>query len=208
MSGAACLTVRPTMIQQFQEGALIPGTRQKAVLNSSDRLYEELRDQSFAAVGPRLGEKAKAIQVNYQVRWAARSWRHRRCQSCAGRHVLCSDNRAAESYMQHPPAHIPRTVPQLGRGCLLVTLAGIPQQRAQHLGKAGVQGSKATDRTMAELKEFAGELKALPNISRHISLAEELSRRIARPGFRDRVTVEQALLDGHSLDSTAETLEV
>ena len=61
---------------------------------------------------------------------------------------------------------------------------------------------------MAELKEFAGELKALPNISRHISLAEELSRRIARPGFRDRVTVEQALLDGHSLDSTAETLEV
>jgi len=76
------------------------------------------------------------------------------------------------------------------------------------LAKAAVQGSKATDRTMAELKEFAGELKALPNISRHISLAEELSRRIARPGFRDRVTVEQALLDGHSLDSTAETLEV
>ena len=74
--------------------------------------------------------------------------------------------------------------------------------------KTPAQGSKATERTMAELKEFAGELKALPNISRHISLAEELSRRIARPGFRDRVTVEQALLDGHSLDSTAETLEV
>ena len=42
---------------------------------------------------------------------------------------------------------------------------------------------------MAELKEFAGELKALPSISRHIGLAEELSRRIARPGFRDRVQV-------------------
>ena len=37
------------------------------MLNSSDRLYEELRDQSFAAVGPRLGEKAKAIQTNYQA---------------------------------------------------------------------------------------------------------------------------------------------
>ena len=42
---------------------------------------------------------------------------------------------------------------------------------------------------MAELKEFAGELKALPSISRHIGLAEELSRRIARPGFRNRVQV-------------------
>ena len=38
------------------------------MLNSSDRLYAELRDQSFAAVGPRLGEKAKAIQTNYQAR--------------------------------------------------------------------------------------------------------------------------------------------
>ena len=61
---------------------------------------------------------------------------------------------------------------------------------------------------MAELKEFAGELKALPNISRHISIAGELSRRIARPGFRDRVQVEQALLDGVSIDSSAERLEV
>lgn len=61
---------------------------------------------------------------------------------------------------------------------------------------------------MAELKEFAGELKALPSISRHIGLAEELSRRIARPGFRDRVQVEQALLDGVTVDSSAETIEV
>lgn len=36
------------------------------VLNSSDRLFAELRDASFAAVGPRLGEKAKLIQTNYQ----------------------------------------------------------------------------------------------------------------------------------------------
>ncbi len=56
-----------------QTRTLVRVTRQKAVLNSSDRLYEELRDQSFAAVGPRLGEKAKAIQVNYQVRWARRT---------------------------------------------------------------------------------------------------------------------------------------
>lgn len=36
------------------------------MLNSSDRLFAELRDASFAAVGPRLGEKAKLIQSSYQ----------------------------------------------------------------------------------------------------------------------------------------------
>lgn len=38
------------------------------MLNSADKLFAELRDSSFAAVGPRLGEKAKAIQTNYQAR--------------------------------------------------------------------------------------------------------------------------------------------
>ena len=66
------LLVSQLRASPFRLGALTLGTRQKAVLNSSDRLYEELRDQSFAAVGPRLGEKAKAIQVNYQVRRARR----------------------------------------------------------------------------------------------------------------------------------------
>lgn len=42
------------------------GSKQKMVLNSSDKLFADLRDASFAAVGPRLGEKAKVIQTNYQ----------------------------------------------------------------------------------------------------------------------------------------------
>lgn len=37
------------------------------MLNSADKLFAELRDSSFAAVGPSLGEKAKAIQTNYQA---------------------------------------------------------------------------------------------------------------------------------------------
>lgn len=40
--------------------------KQRTMLNSSDRLFAELRDASFAAVGPRLGEKAKLIQSSYQ----------------------------------------------------------------------------------------------------------------------------------------------
>ena len=42
------------------------------MLNSADKVFRELRDLSFAAVGPRLGERAKAIQADYKdskVRW-------------------------------------------------------------------------------------------------------------------------------------------
>ena len=60
---------------------------------------------------------------------------------------------------------------------------------------------------MAELKEFAGELRELPHISRHIGLAEELSRRCAQQPFRDRIAAEQSLLDGVALDSTCDTIE-
>lgn len=60
---------------------------------------------------------------------------------------------------------------------------------------------------MAELKEFAGELKELPNISRHISLAEALSQRCSATGFRDRISAEQSLLDGVSIDATCESIE-
>lgn len=34
-------------------------------LNSADRTFAELRDMSFAAVGPRLGARAKALQSDY-----------------------------------------------------------------------------------------------------------------------------------------------
>lgn len=61
---------------------------------------------------------------------------------------------------------------------------------------------------MAQLKEFAGELRELPHISRHIGLAEELARRVARPAFRDRIAVEQSLLDGVGLDAACDSIEV
>ena len=42
------------------------GAKQRIVLNSADKVFRELRDLSFAAVGPRLGERAKAIQADYK----------------------------------------------------------------------------------------------------------------------------------------------
>ncbi len=109
--------------------------QQKFALNSADKVYLELRDLSFAAVGPKLSERAKSLQTDYK-------------------------------------------------------------------------GSKGSERSLAELKDFAAQLKSLPNITRHINLADAINKVIARQNFRDRVTVEQSLLDGHSLDGCCETIEV
>ena len=98
-------------------------------------MYLELRDLSFAAVGPKLSERAKSLQTDYK-------------------------------------------------------------------------GSKGAERSLAELKDFASQLKSLPNITRHIHLAEAINRIISRQSFRDRVSVEQSLLDGHNIDNCCETIEV
>lgn len=124
------LHIKNGVVQLGGEG----GKHQKFALNSADKVYLELRDLSFAAVGPKLSERAKTLQTDYK-------------------------------------------------------------------------GSKGSERSLAELKDFAAQLKSLPNITRHINLAEAINRVIARQNFRDRVTVEQSLLDGHSVDGCCETIE-
>ena len=42
------------------------GRRERMALNSADRTFRELRDMSFAAVGPRLNTRAKALQSEYK----------------------------------------------------------------------------------------------------------------------------------------------
>ena len=42
------------------------GKQQKFALNSADKVYQELRDLSFAAVGPKLGARAKSLQTDYK----------------------------------------------------------------------------------------------------------------------------------------------
>ena len=122
--------------QNATSGLTCTGNKQqKFALNSADKVYLELRDLSFAAVGPKLSERAKSLQTDYK-------------------------------------------------------------------------GSKGSERSLAELKDFAAQLKSLPNITRHINLAEAINRVIVKQNFRDRVTVEQSLLDGHSIDGCCETIEV
>lgn len=43
------------------------GGKQRITLNSADRVFSELRDLSFAAVGPQLRQRAMAIQSDYKT---------------------------------------------------------------------------------------------------------------------------------------------
>jgi hypothetical protein len=44
-----------------------PAKKKKYVLNSSDKLFAQLRDQNFAVVGGILNKVAKRINENYEV---------------------------------------------------------------------------------------------------------------------------------------------
>ena len=81
-------------------------------------------------------------------------------------------------------------------------------QPAGHWTDGSNAGSQAAERSLTELKEFASQLKALPNIQRHIGLAEAVNRVINAPAFRARVGSEQSILDGQSADAAAEAIEV
>ena len=58
----------------------------------------------------------------------------------------------------------------------LTDYTGIPQHE--------YQGTKQAEKSISELKEFASQLKALPQLSRHIALAEQLNRCIVQQSFR------------------------
>jgi len=219
-------------------------------------VFRELRDLSFAAVGPRLGERAKAIQADYRdskarpraqpcppagrpprarrassgprvllrtrlpggtrsgpgdrLRPAASCLSRRACRpapdssvrapeaasACGhqgGRRPPTRNGRLAGSHA-HPgrcPAPLP---PALDCHCRQLATPGRPRRQAG-------------ERSLAELRDFAAALKALPHIQRHIGLAEAVNKVIAAPAFRGRVAVEQALLDGHGTDASAEAIE-
>jgi hypothetical protein len=82
-----------------------------------------------------------------------------------------------------------------------------PNCHCHQLAIPGRPRRQAGERSLAELRDFAAALKALPHIQRHIGLAEAVNKVIAAPAFRGRVAVEQALLDGHGTDANAEAIE-
>ncbi|KAI8394045.1 Sec1-like protein [Radiomyces spectabilis] len=64
-------TATPTPITPGTAGQ--PGKKKKYVLNSSDKLFNQLRDQNFAVVGGMLNKIAKRINENYEERHHAKT---------------------------------------------------------------------------------------------------------------------------------------
>uniref|UniRef100_A0A1D1ZIJ7 Vacuolar protein sorting-associated protein 33 n=1 Tax=Anthurium amnicola TaxID=1678845 RepID=A0A1D1ZIJ7_9ARAE len=114
-------------------GAQQDGKKMKVPLNSSDKLYKEIRDLQFGVVMQILREKAMSMKQDY--------------------------------------AEI------------------------------------STTRTVSELKDFVKKLNSLPEISRHINLAQHLFTYTSKASFNSRLDIEQTILEGQANDICFEYIE-
>ncbi|KMZ64182.1 putative Vacuolar protein sorting [Zostera marina] len=109
------------------------GKKVKVPLNSSDRLYKEVRDLQFGVVMQVLRERATSMKQDY--------------------------------------ADISST------------------------------------QTVSELKDFVKKLNSLPEISRHINLAQHLCAFTSKPSFNGRLDIEQTILEGEAYEICFEHVE-
>jgi len=61
---------------------------------------------------------------------------------------------------------------------------------------------------LKELKEFTSKLKSLPQIQRHIELLTAVQTATGRGSFKDRVSLEQEVLDQPTTEAACQALEV
>ncbi|CAN6438668.1 unnamed protein product [Victoria cruziana] len=110
------------------------GKKMKVPLNSSDKLYKEIRDLNFEVVGQVLRQKATSMKQDYTE----------------------------------------------------VT---------------------TTSQTVAELKDFVKKLNSLPEMTRHINLAEHLSTFTSKPSFLGKLDMEHTIIEGQGYDICFEYIE-
>ncbi|XP_078167646.1 sec1/munc18-like (SM) proteins superfamily [Carex rostrata] len=114
-------------------GAPQDAKKMKVPLNSSDKLYKEIRDLNFEVVVQVLRQKTTSIKEEY----------------------------------------------------------------------AGVK----TTTEISELKDFVKKLNSLPEISRHVNLAQHLQSFTSKPSFHARLDIEQTILELQDFDSCFEYIE-
>ncbi|KAJ6797482.1 vacuolar protein-sorting-associated protein 33-like protein [Iris pallida] len=115
-------------------GSQQDGKKIKIPLNSSDKLYKEIRDLNFEVVVQVLRQKATSIQQDY--------------------------------------AEV-----------------------------------KSTSQSVSELKDFVKKLNSLPEIARHVNLAQHLQTFTCKPSFHARLDIEQTLLEMQNFDICFEYIE-
>jgi hypothetical protein len=102
----------------------------KVPLNSSDKLYRELRDLNFGVVGQVLRQKAVSIKQDYSD-------------------VTSADNQS-----------------------------------------------------ISDVKDFVKKLNVLPEMTRHVNIAQYLSKFTTKPTFLSRLSMEQTLVEGENYDGS------
>ncbi|KAG5237764.1 vacuolar protein-sorting-associated protein [Salix suchowensis] len=119
----------PSIMGVQQEGKKI-----KVPLNSSDKLFKELRDLNFEVVAQVLRQKATSMKQDYKE-------------------------------------------------------------------------MTTTNQTVSELKDFVKKLNSLPEITRHINLAQHLSTFTSKHSFLSRLDMEQTLIEAQSYDICLDYIE-
>lgn len=61
---------------------------------------------------------------------------------------------------------------------------------------------------LKELKEFTSKLKSLPQIQRHIELLTAVQTASGRASFKERISLEQEVLDEPVTEAACQILEV
>ncbi|KAF9594287.1 hypothetical protein IFM89_028944 [Coptis chinensis] len=115
-------------------GAQQEGKKTKVPLNSSDKLFKEIRDLNFEVVVQVLRQKATSMKQDYTE-------------------------------------------------------------------------MSTTTQTVSELKDFVRKLNSLPEITRHINLAQHLSTFTSKPSFLGRLDIEHTIVEGLSYDICLEYIE-
>lgn len=64
-----------------------------------------------------------------------------------------------------------------------------------------------TNQSVSELKDFVKKLNSLPEMTRHINLAQHLSTFTSKPSFVSRLDMEQTLIEAESYDICFEYIE-
>ncbi|XP_057463477.1 vacuolar protein-sorting-associated protein 33 homolog [Actinidia eriantha] len=64
-----------------------------------------------------------------------------------------------------------------------------------------------TNQSVSELKDFVKKLNSLPEITRHINLAQHLSTFTSKPSFLGRLDMEQTMVEAQSYDICFEYIE-
>jgi hypothetical protein len=65
----------------------------------------------------------------------------------------------------------------------------------------------STNQSVSELKDFVKKLNSLPEMTRHINLAQHLSTFTSKPSFLGRLDMEHTLVDGENYDVCFEYIE-